>query len=89
LIFQYIDPANGLLESARRILIRILAKSNMAVTDLDEAEFTFSPGAWPEGARCQDARIHSPNKPGARPGHAFQKTAPPNSVTLLIFVHLV
>lgn len=34
LIFQCIDPANGLLESARHILIRLLAKSNMAVTDL-------------------------------------------------------
>ena len=37
-----IDLVNGLLKSARHILIRVFAKADMAVAHLDEAEIACS-----------------------------------------------
>ena len=71
LLFQGIDSVHGLLESLRHILVRLFVESDVAVTDLDEAEYTLLLSARQETARGEHSRVHGPDQPRASPRHAF------------------
>src|SRR5579862_825535 len=87
-ICQCIDFINCSLECAGDIWIGRFVESDVAVTDLHEAEVRSFACAFAVGFReymrsCH-APTHCPDQAGTRPCHAFQETAPIHAIVAQI-----
>src|SRR5581483_3857630 len=94
---QRVDLGDSRLQRADNVLVRLLAESDMAVADLDEAEIALChPGhrgvrRLAEAGRGQHAAAERAEQSCPRPGHTFEKSAPVYAVRvamgIVIFRH--
>src|SRR5437899_1258137 len=83
---QGVDPVHGRLQGADDVLVRLLGETDVAIADLHEREVTFLGlvRILAENAGGQDSPSYGPGDARAHPGHALQKAAPVNAVTVMI-----
>src|SRR5579864_8841418 len=86
---QRIDLIHRCFEGADHIRVRRFIESHVAITDLYKGEFSLGV-IWTdackvtEAVRVQDSALNNTKCPGARPGHAFEKTAAVDSIVIVI-----
>jgi len=92
---ERIDPLDRLAQGRRDIRVGFLAEADMAVADLDEAEFLRGLLVGDSGGcradqidRCRDAAHKGPEHSRSRPRHALQQAPPVQAVVAHIAGHL-
>ena len=91
---QCVDLGDSGLQSAGYICIGGLVETHVAVTDLDEAEFSLgilaaNLGKTAEAVGLQDPAFHHAKGAGAGPGHALQETSAVNSIMVVVMQEFV
>src|SRR5580704_17679676 len=88
-----VDLVDRRPQSRGEIRIGRLAKTDVAVADLDKAEVRAFAGiiaaALGECPRYRDATAHGPDQPGARPSHALEESATIDAIVIEVLQLLI
>src|SRR5438309_11510400 len=92
--WQRIDLVDGCSQRSDDVSIRGLVESDVAVTDLYEAEVTFQRVMRrvfkvAKRERLYNAALNNQQCSGACPGHAFQESAAVNAVVVMGLLDVV